>query len=303
MIEPPPARRQRGDRGAHPVEDAGGVDRQGACAQPSSVSSATGATRTMPALLTSDVEPVEALLGVRDGRASPSGDGDVEAAGSARRGRRRAAVGVRLALGVEDVAEDDRGALLGEAAAVRRALAAGAAGDERRPAREPGVIRGPRSGRERGWRAVGARRAAEDAIDAPVRAVHVALPLVAGMSIRASAGDRAKRRQRDGGALGGQELRDQPRLRRVDRELRAARGGEPDEVQAARGPTGTVMPATRSGTPSSQWSSAGSRNGSVTLKPVANTIVSNVARRAVGEVDVWPSKRSMPARRGPGRGG
>ena len=46
--------------------------------------------------------------------------------------------GMCLAHVVEDVAEDDGGALFGEAAGVCRALSTGTARDERRLAREPG---------------------------------------------------------------------------------------------------------------------------------------------------------------------
>ncbi len=84
-----------------------------------------------------DVEPPEALLGGPTAASQSLGGGDVEAqeVGGVAGGPELA--GVRLAGVLEDVAEDDGGALLGEAAAVRRALSAGAARDERRLAGEP----------------------------------------------------------------------------------------------------------------------------------------------------------------------
>ena len=125
-------------------------------------------------------------------------------------------VGVRLARVLEDVADDDGGALLGEPAAVCGALSAGAAGDERGPAREPRVIRGsPGTCRVAGLGAAARRPrpgAAEHAVDAPLRAVHVALPLVArDVDPRLGPGAaREARRQLDAGALlGRQELGDQ----------------------------------------------------------------------------------------------
>src|SRR5688572_18799641 len=75
---------------------------------------------------------------------------------------------------------------------------------------------------------------AEDAVDLPVRAGHVALPFVTrDVDPRlGSRGARVEGRQREAGALlGRQELGDQSRLCRVDRELRTARRREADEVE------------------------------------------------------------------------
>jgi hypothetical protein len=99
-----------------------------------------------------DVEPTEALLGGLDGRVPVLGGGDVEAqeVGVVAGGPEFA--GARLARVLEDVAEDDAGALLGEAAAVCRALSPCAARDERRlagkPRGHPWIIRWSRRPRE-----------------------------------------------------------------------------------------------------------------------------------------------------------
>jgi hypothetical protein len=84
-----------------------------------------------------DVEVAEAFLGRLQRGAPVPGVGDVERqeVGVVARGSQVARV--PLAEVVEDVREQDGGALLGEPAAVRGALSAGAAGDEGGLAREP----------------------------------------------------------------------------------------------------------------------------------------------------------------------
>ena len=64
-------------------------------------------------------------------------------------------------------------------------------------------------------------------------------------------------------------LRDEPRLGRVDGELRAARRGEADEVQPLQADGQRHARRRAAGRRRPHWSGAGSRNGSVALKPVA----------------------------------
>jgi hypothetical protein len=78
-----------------------------------------------------------ALFRDLDRRAPVVGRGDVEALEVRGVAGGPECAGVRRAQVLEDVAEDDRGALLGEAAAVSGALSSSASGDERRPAGKP----------------------------------------------------------------------------------------------------------------------------------------------------------------------
>ena len=297
---------QRGDGGAHAVEDAGRVD--GHRGVPSVVGLVDDRCDADDAgVVDEDVELPEARP-LLDGRVPVLGGGDVEAqevdvvAGGAE------LAGVRLACVLEDVAEDDGGAFLGEAPAVCCALSAGAAGDERRLACEPRVIRG-----SPGSRAVRLRRVGR----VPARAGGCARSAAAcgrmsrvhswrGMSMRDSGRDERARTADSGDGralLGGQELRDQARLGGVDGKLRATRGGEADEVQALEPDReGHAADAQRDAVGRLEQGRVQERKRRLEAGRVDDGV--DRAHAAVGEVHVVAVQaRDARARRGRGRGG
>ena len=153
-----------------------------------------------------------------DGRADRLRVGDVD-------GERERAVELRL----HAVERRDLPALGEEALGARAAHPARGARDDRDAH--------PRTARvlEGGGPRLTPGRAAQDPVDALVGAVHVALPQMA-RDVDPRLGPRAApeplRQPRLAALVRAQELGDEPGLGRVDRQLRAARGGETDEEQA-----------------------------------------------------------------------